>query len=106
MQHISSLFMEKNGIQCLGLDGVPGSGKSKLHCEAMCNYFNEEFQGGFCAVELESDNPGDSKVAAEKKRLDRLKKAIKLLVGLNKNMSKIDSEPQVRNENSMGLITM
>lgn len=61
----------------------------------MCNYYNEEYGGKFCIVELEVEKGTDSR-ASTKKREERLRSVIKQLVGLNKNMSDINSEPQGR----------
>lgn len=89
MQHISEMFKERDGIHCLGIYGVHGSGKSK-QCEAMCNYYSEEFAGTFCIVDLENDKATENR--AKKEREGRLKTVIKKLVGSNQSILHINSE--------------
>lgn len=89
MQVISKMFVDKDGVQFLGLYGDEGSGKSTICCEAMCGYFQKEFQGRFCRVELEFE--ADSK-ASTKKREARLRQTIQQLVGLDKGMQAISME--------------
>lgn len=84
MQLMSELFKEHNGIHYLGIYGVHGSGKSK-QCQAMCNYYSEEYPGNFCIVHLEDDKVND--IGAKEKREKRLKLAIKKIVGSNQTMS-------------------
>jgi GTPase SAR1 family protein len=44
----------KHGRMYLGLYGMGGVGKSTF-CEAMCSYFQAEFRGRVCHVELLSE---------------------------------------------------
>ena len=93
LQGIANMFEEKQGIQYLGVYGNEGSGKSTLCGEAMCSYFQKEFQGRICRVELDFD--ADSNRAAAKKREARIRHAIQQLVGLDRMMAAISSEKQV-----------
>lgn len=72
--------MEREGAvyKCLGLYGMGGVGKSTL-CKAMQSYFQGEFGGRVCRVELGSTET--------KARLKRIKHVVVSLTGYDKSIS-------------------
>ena len=60
------------GVKMLGLYGMGGVGKTTM-CKALCNHFQQRFQGRVCHVELGS----------HEKYLDLQKKVLKKLTDLS-----------------------
>jgi len=77
----------KLGCLYLGLYGMGGVGKTTL-CGAMCSFYEVEFHGRVCHVELQHDT--------KYKRVERLKHVIRQLRGLDDRVVEmINVESQV-----------
>jgi ABC-type dipeptide/oligopeptide/nickel transport system ATPase subunit len=77
----------------LGLYGMGGVGKTTL-CKALCSYFQGEFCGRVCHVELTSDQGHERLASAE--RLACLKRVVQQLAAFEKSVPQgISSEEQV-----------
>ena len=74
------------GAQKLGLYGMGGMGKTTM-CKALCNHFQDRFQGRVCHVEL----------GPREKYLDLQKKVLKILTNLdNEALQDITESEKVR----------
>lgn len=88
--------------KCLGLYGKSGVGKTTICRDAMCNFYQVNYRGGFCRVRLDNEGKAAERkasdgLAASNRRLARLMDVIKQLVGVRKSMSTIMTEKEVIN---------
>lgn len=73
------MFREnENGIQCLGLYGMGGSGKTTM-CEALCSYFGPSFNFKVYHLKIGTNDMAESK----ENLLQRHKELLRKLIGLS-----------------------
>ena len=100
VQTASSMFQARtmggdgDGHEYLGLYGMGGVGKTTL-CKAMCAFYQGEFGGRVCYVELPSDQASEH--VARDERVARLKLVVQRLGRFDKSLSdSVSTEEQVR----------
>lgn len=87
VQVISRMFKERDGIHCLGLYGMGGSGKTTV-CSALCRYFGPDFDKVY-HLEIGSNDNGKEKLTKRHKEL------LRNLIGLSEVVVNKSEDPSL-----------